>query len=208
MGDMADLAVDESIDFGFQHADDYYRMGAAEFDECYGGSTPPPDPMFEVPTTAEGLDATIERDDFYFSPTAPNNCDVQRIRLGGEHAFNDRRFSEHEFLYGDYGGLHPNDIERFLLRMTTKDLTPGELVKLRHSAQKYTRKWEMMVGMMKTVFEGHQLSEKQQRWLSTNITEPVSMFPKMVANRRYRNQIVAMRDFCHRYANPQPRSIT
>lgn len=201
MGEMADLAVDESIDFGFQHAEDYYRMGAAEFDEYYGGMTPPPDPMFEIPMTAEGLDAAIERDDFYFSPTMHNNTgDVQRVRLIGDQAFNDPRFRDCEFLYGDYGGLHADDIELFLLRMTTKDLTANERLSLAATATKYTRKWEMMVGMMKTVFEGRQLSEKQQRWLSTNITEPVSMFPKMVSDRRYRNRIVAMRDFCHRYS--------
>ncbi len=206
MGDHAQDCINESIDFEFGYADDYYGLSQDECYEKYGevSQRHTPHRLF----THNWLETDISQngggwdlDEFLCEGIGKQVSDVvnntTKIRLSTAVQTPN---TVPDFIKGDYGKLSDRQIEVHVCRIDKSNLTHQELLALAEHSKKYIVKWNMMVGMVKTVLAGGVLSSKQKAWLSTNITESVEDFPRLCQDINYRNRIVAMRDHIVRSA--------
>lgn len=203
MGDHAQDCINESIDFEFEYADDYYNLSQAGCYEKYGEASMRHEPHKLFTHNWLGTDISQngggwDLDEFLHEgmgkevSNVVNNCTKVKLEASSTPI--------PDFIKGDYGNLTDRQIELHICQIDKSNLTRQELLALAEHSKKYIIKWNMMVGMAKTVLAGGILTDKQKNWLSTNITESVEDFPRLCQDINYRDRIVAMRDHIVRSA--------
>jgi len=129
----------------------------------------------------EVADMESRRED-YVNGTMSDTSAFQQgiIDQQGGLCFDERNYELDGFTGEDY----LRSIEKLMVSGGHKDISSWQNI------QKYHKKWSMLRGMRDQVMRNRPLTEKQKKWLSTNITFDVSQFASVCKqSKNFRDKI-------------------